>query len=150
MASDRAWPHSNHPAQFRKWLFDRLKSIPDVQWDESQAPTHSSYSEWHAWGVRRAATTPSASSDTPSSPSRSSSFNSRPATPRQNSTDSVYHQTTQVVARISRHSLNLERQWQMARSIAKIDPKGRQHMRALSIFRLPARDANEPTVAVIL
>ena len=152
---DPSYPHQNNPCGFITWLLDRLRDIPDIDWDDSAPIYHSSRDEWHVRGWRRqAAQSPSYSngSHSPTTPNRSSpTSSSRPSTPRQRSHDAYPFHSSSVIARISNRSLRLERQYQLARSIGKTsDPKCKYHVRALQILRLQPRHDGDQLLTVIL
>lgn len=150
---DSSYPHSQDPEKFRNWLFGRLRDIAYITWDESTPPTHSSYGDWHVWGTFLNPES-SPTSRTPGSPGqRQNSFGSRPSTPSRTSSDGKHEPYTaeqQILARISCHTLTLERQYQLATTHAAIsDPFGKHHVRALQLFRLPGHN-HELSLAVIM
>ena len=153
---DASYPHHRDPQRFIHWLFDKLKDIPDIEWDTNAPIFHSTRDEWHARGFRRqpsSAQSPNTNGSTsPITPSRSSfSPPSRPGTPRQSSGESSIHANESVLARISTNSLQLERQYQLSRAVAKrSDPKGLYHLRAQKLLRLPPQNEREPQLTVIL
>lgn len=152
---DTAYPYYNNPSKFVSWLVDRLRDIPDVDWDDAAPLHHSSRDEWHVRGYRRqVAQSPATTngSQSPTTPSRSSpSLGSRPSTPRQRSSETYPFHNSSVIARVSNKSLRLDRQYQLARTIGKTsDPKGKFHVRALQLFRLAPRNDVEPQLTVIL
>ena len=152
---DHSYPFYNDPSRFSTWLLERLRDVPDIDWDETGPLFHSSRDEWHVRGYRRQlAHSPATTngSQSPTTPSRSSpSVGSRPSTPRQRSTEAYPYNNTSVIARVSNKSLKLERQYQLARTVEKSsDPKGKLHVRALQLLRLPPRHDGEPLLTVIL
>lgn len=149
---DSTYPHSQDPEKFRSWLFGRLRDIAYITWDESSPPTHSSYGDWHVWGTLYNPDSPS-TSKSPTSPNhRQNSFGSRPSTPSRTSSDprDASAASQNILARISCHTLSIERQYQLAAThAAGSDPLGKHHVRALQLLRLPGQN-HEPSLAVII
>ena len=152
---ESAYPHHHDPPRFYAWMLERLRDIPDLEWDDSSPLYHSSRDEWHVRGYRKQpAQSPSTTngSVSPTTPSRSSpTIGSRPSTPRQRSSDSYPLYSTSVIARVSTRNLRLERQYHLARAVAKSsDPKGKHHVRVRQLFRLSPRNDGEPLLTVII
>lgn len=40
---DAAFPYTDEPAKFADWLFERLSQIPNISWDRTTLPMHTSY-----------------------------------------------------------------------------------------------------------
>ncbi|KAK6006667.1 hypothetical protein QM012_005675 [Aureobasidium pullulans] len=138
-------------------LFERLRTeAPAYDWDDTLAPFHSSYDNWHVHGYRRA-----------SQPiDRKSSKHSSEATSRERRKDrdseknkdkesersvSDAQQGYDVVARISRHTTRLEREFGLAKRLKEEDdPDCRHFIDPIEFRRLPARQPGDvPLVAFI-
>lgn len=151
---DKALPFADEPDKFVPWLFRRLREITDVEWDESVSPCHSSYDDWHVWGEYSA---PPTSNITPTSSIHGSPiFSPLPSPPV--TTVSTPHTSTvfaparqKIVARVSKHMVRLERQYQLGKTvIANTDPEGRHLARALQLLRLPPRKAGDYPLCCII
>ena len=150
---DPAYPFHNDIARFISWMLERLRDIPDIDWDDSAPCYHSSRDEWHFRGHRRLSNIQSPAtngSQSPTAPSRSSNpSNSRPSTPRQRSSEQLM--TNAIIARLSTKSLQLERQYQVGRAVAKSsDQPGKHHLKVLQLLRLQPRNDGEPLLTVLL
>ncbi|KAI9669685.1 MAG: hypothetical protein M1831_007381 [Alyxoria varia] len=145
---DTNYPYSDKPSRFTSWLFTRLRDIPNIQWDELTPPSHSSYGDWNVWGVLHPEN--AAPPRAPGSPSYTSSFSSRPSTPSRRSSDRP--QSDQLIlARVSLHTLTLERQYQLATThFAETDPSGQHHVRAVQLHRLPPHYDDDPSLVAII
>ena len=136
-------------------LFKRLSQLPGYTWDQSIEPFHSTYNHWHVFGVRHSGDsdlfTPVATSSGPSSLARNSPrTESRPALRHrwksslsESSSDiSLAHGDnepawTPVVARVSSHTVRLEREFHMIRSIVRnLDPDCNHTIRPIDLIRL--------------
>ncbi|KAB8345845.1 hypothetical protein FH972_022900 [Carpinus fangiana] len=162
-------PHADDPSAFLAWLLGRLRDElgPSYTWDDTFTTAHSSYEDWHVWGTLHLDSSNAglAGSSTPSRASASS----KPPSPQPNpnpffspaSSEARHGSRTPsessrpgqqwVLARISKHVLRLDRQYQLARTkLAEADQAGRHHLQALELRRIPSRTPSEPTLAVII
>ncbi|KAI9782051.1 MAG: hypothetical protein M1835_004112 [Candelina submexicana] len=141
-------------------LFERLSKIPGYTWDESIAPFHSSYDNWHVFGIRHIlpSTNPSPPETTRSSSTRTSP---RPETSRASLSQyassvsdngSEYSSAKQepektyqnVIARISTHTLRLEREYHLCQSLIQTsDPECRHIVRSVEFRRLPSQQGDD-------
>lgn len=149
---DTVHPDDGDPSQFLSWLVGRLSEIPGITWRESPPPVHTSYEDWHVWGMR----------DVPANSHHHSgdhgSRHSSPVASTRNSLsesrDQVWiepSKTQKIIARISKHSLRLERQYQLSRELLDaIDPGYERHMRALALIKLPPRNSDETQLTVVI
>ncbi|KAL8977040.1 MAG: hypothetical protein Q9205_007079 [Flavoplaca limonia] len=151
-------------------LFERLSYLGSgYTWDTTLEPFHSSYDNWHVFGIKHIHGDKSLSNATskdgtgaPSESSRRSSpkLGSRP-TPRHFNTSSdaltdlVSAKTDQdrsfipVIARVSTHLLRLEREYQLKKQfIQTSDPDCHHTVRLLGLARLPARQQDPIPLAV--
>lgn len=139
---------------FTRWLFERLREIPDISWDESQSPVHTSYEDYYVWGFARGpqysfTSTSPTSSSTLAATSPSTSTNANAGLPLDGTSPAV--DRVQIVGRVSKHVLRLERQYQIGKQLLeKVDPAGDHHQRCMQLFRLVSRRADEPAMSVII
>lgn len=142
-------------------LFERLARLPGYSWDQTIEPFHSTYDNWHVFGVRQTfdsdVSTPAATSSGPSSATRDSPhIESRPPfrhhwrSSLSESSSDVSSRIEQepswlpVVARVSTHVVRLEREFHMMRSIVQIsDPDCVHTVRPIDLVRLPP-EADDP------
>jgi hypothetical protein len=136
-------------------LFERLALIPGYIWDPAIEPFHSTYDNWHVFGLKQLTdhdvSTPTATSSGPSSATRDSPrFESRPpfrhhwrSSLSESSSDlsssRIEHEQTllPVIARVSSHVVKLEREFHMMRSIVQIsDPDCIHTVRTIDLIRL--------------
>ncbi|KAL8669067.1 MAG: hypothetical protein Q9168_006327 [Polycauliona sp. 1 TL-2023] len=149
-------------------LFERLSYLSGYTWDTSLQPFHSSYDNWHVFGIqhiRGDKSVPTAGSvstaGAPSESSRRSSpkLGSRPTARHFNTssealTDIVSAKTEDrsfipVIARVSSHLLRLEREYQLGKTfIQTSDPDCHHTVRLLGLARLPARQSDPGPLAV--
>lgn len=142
----------NDPAQFLSWLIGRLSEIPGITWRENPRAVHTSYEDWHVWGTRDVLVDEQHHNGSPgmkrSSPI-TSTRNSISGSIDQISTEPT--KTQKVIARISKHSLRLERQYQLSREVLDaIDPGSDRHLKALALMKLAPRNADETQLTVVL
>ncbi|KAH8695518.1 putative sensor histidine kinase/response regulator [Talaromyces proteolyticus] len=151
-------------------LFERLASIPGYIWDPSIEPFHSTYDNWHVFGIRQSSdhdhSTPGATSSGPSSTTRESPrIDVRPPFRhhwRSSLSESSSEFSTSrielespwlpVVARVSIHVVRLEREFHMMRSLVQVsDPDCIHTVRPIELVRLPPEpgDAGPILVAVV-
>ncbi|KIV94754.1 hypothetical protein PV10_02487 [Exophiala mesophila] len=155
-------------------LFERLSQVPNYTWDRSFAPFHSTYDHWHVYGILHNpdVLNPRASISTISSLSLLSSSNKssprldphRPSLRHHHwssisgaSTDSENLSSRSepdpiwqpVIARISTHTLRLEREYHQNLTIIKeADPDGVHTVRPLEMFKLPAGGGDNQPILV--
>lgn len=151
---DAKYPYTDDPPRFQAWLFERLREIPGITWDESVVPTHSTYQDWYVWGDRELSDVPSvrtAASPKPPSTGSRAFHNDRRSSDSTVSSPQPPQRRTRVVTRLSRHVLRLERQYQLERTIAaESDPEGERHIHFIRLLRLAPRNDEEPLLAVII
>ncbi|KAL8734393.1 MAG: hypothetical protein Q9166_001591 [cf. Caloplaca sp. 2 TL-2023] len=149
-------------------LYERLSYLSGYTWDQSIKPFHSSYDNWHVFGIQHIRGDSSAANATsapgaggPSESSRSSpKIGPRPSPRHFNTssealTDLVSTKTDQdrsfipVIARVSAHSLRLEREYQLGKTfIQTSDPDCNHTVRLVGLARLPARQSDTGPLAV--
>ncbi|KAF2720977.1 hypothetical protein K431DRAFT_225201 [Polychaeton citri CBS 116435] len=152
---------STNPRPFVR-LFDRLREeLPDFEFNDHITPFHSSYDNWHIFGKRRQARSRSYASRKRSAASSNvdlpQSGSSRPASRRARSDadttdgastdagtvtdkDGGHGDEQWVVARVSKHSLRLEREFKMAQLLTSTAPVGCNHfVKPIQLSKLPAR-----------
>ncbi|KAJ9293720.1 hypothetical protein DTO271G3_7602 [Paecilomyces variotii] len=150
-------------------LFERLAQLPGYVWDQTIEPFHSTYDNWHVFGVRHSSdsdvSTPIATSSGPSSSARNSPrIESRPAF-RHHWRSSLSESSSElslsrieaepvwvpVVARISTHVVRLEREFHMMRSIVQIsDPDCHHTIRPIDMMRLPGEHGDGGPILVTI
>ncbi|KAH0404275.1 hypothetical protein KCU89_g1289, partial [Aureobasidium melanogenum] len=138
-------------------LFERLRTeAPAYDWDDSLAPFHSSYDNWHVHGYRRASQPVDRKSSKHSSEANSrerrkdrDSEKNRDKESERSVSDA--QQGYDVVARISRHTTRLEREFSLAKRLKEEDdPDCRHFIDPVEFRRLPARQPGDvPLVAFI-
>ena len=139
-------------------LFERLREIPDVIWDESKTPFHSSYDDWIAFGER---IVPQRASSQKSSPASSinispSQHTGRPSYERSPNLSYGPNEDPpparqQIAARITRHVLRLEREYQLSETLlVESDPKRERHVRPLQALRLRPRQPGDVPLLVVI
>ena len=138
----------NESAIFKR-LFQRLRDdIPDYEFFDNFTPFHSSYDNWHYFGKRRR-------KETRDARRRRSMSSSRPANSQARSeADSSVDEETEkekdyyVVARVSKHTLRLEREFKLAQRLCKeSDPEFKYFVKPLQFGRLHARKTGELTLS---
>jgi len=171
---DAAYPDDGDPFEFAAWLISRLEEIPGTTWHQSpplskiaslqpagrktnwSTTAHTSYEDWHVWGSREV--TADAQNTKSSSKQTSPTLSHRPALISSSSNSSTIETSLsrptrqeKIIARVSKHSLRLERQFQFNKEILdRWDPNAEKHLRVLELLRLPARTPEETTLTVIL
>ncbi|KAL1969582.1 hypothetical protein VTN77DRAFT_8135 [Rasamsonia byssochlamydoides] len=149
-------------------LFERLALLPGYTWDQTIEPFHSTYDNWHVFGIRQSfdsdVSTPAATSSGPSSATRESPrIESRPpfrhhwrSSLSESSSDlssRLDHEPSwvPVVARVSTHVVRLEREFHTMRSIVQIsDPDCVHTVRPIDLIRLsPEPDDPGPILVSI-
>jgi len=153
-------------------LFERLAHIRGYIWDQSQKPFHSvcfccaslslpltdlfrqSYDNWHVLGIQQPLDNFSSSSSS-GRPSfgRRSTTQSDDTGPSEVTSDTMQGQEIDgnklVVARLSTHTLRLEREYQLCKSlIESADPNCEHTVRPLEFVRLPGQQENEEPYVV--
>ncbi|KAF2457500.1 putative histidine kinase HHK1p [Lineolata rhizophorae] len=154
-------------------LLGHLNEIPGYTWSADLLPFHSSYDNWHFYGVspspiphhsqavsrsQRSSNDASASGPTGRPPLRthrsegsSSSLSSAAATEVTSTPESPLPSMRQVIARVSSHALRLEREFQLAKMIKSKGGPGAVHfVSPIELVRLPSRHGNENLVASIV
>lgn len=152
---DTDYPYHDDPPKFVAWIFQRLKAISDITWDETIFPTHSSYGDWHVWGTRQpnipTLRHASYSSQSSHNPSSRLSNSSRSSSEWQSPLEEDRPPRMAVTVRVSKHLLSLERQYQLAKTyIEEADPKAIHHVKALQLLRLPPSTEDDLTLGVIV
>ncbi|KAI9791180.1 MAG: hypothetical protein M1816_004172 [Peltula sp. TS41687] len=148
-------------------IFDRLAQIPGYTWDRSVEPYHSSYDNWHVFGVRHIS--PRLSSRTSSSEwsrkdqtQHGHGTGSRPILTTFPSTVDIKGFVTSlgeasqtqelvepVVARISTHVLRLEREYYLCRSLLETsDPDCKHVVQPLDLIRLQSQAGDRGSIVV--
>ncbi|KAG9594323.1 hypothetical protein KCV04_g20641, partial [Aureobasidium melanogenum] len=138
-------------------LFERLRTeAPAYDWDDTLAPFHSSYDNWHVHGYRRASQPVDRKSSKHSSEANSRERRSDRALEKNRDKESERsvsdaQQGYDVVARISRHTTRLEREFGLAKRLKEEDdPDCRHFIDPIEFRRLPARQPGDvPLVAFI-
>jgi hypothetical protein len=150
-------------------LFERLSHLPGYSWDQTIEPFHSTYDNWHVFGIRQSfdsdVLTPAATSSGPSSSTRESPrIGSRPpfrhhwrSSLSESSSDissRIEHEPSwvPVVARVSNHVVRLEREFHMMRTIVQTsDPDCVHTVRPIDLIRLaPEPEDPGPILAFIV
>ncbi|KAI9761553.1 MAG: hypothetical protein M4579_000944 [Chaenotheca gracillima] len=152
-------------------IFKRLAQIPGYTWDESIEPFHSSYDNWHVFGVqhldRSASTGPSTghsgvpSPDETRTESRSSLGAGSTSRSMVNLHDAAAELTSPnpqkdplddcqpVVARVSTHALRLEREFHLCKTLLETaDPSGHHIVQPLDFVKLPTERTDRGPVIV--
>lgn len=138
-----------------KRVFKRLRQeLPGCDFFESFTPFHSSYGAWHFLGKLHAKSTlntrkkssSTASSSRPSSTRTKSDYDQSTA-----SDETEKERDTWIVARVSQHSLKTEREYKLLEKlIAHSDPDCQHFVKPLHFQRLPAREAGDYALSVVL
>ncbi|KAI9708455.1 MAG: hypothetical protein M1820_003916 [Bogoriella megaspora] len=153
-------------------LLARLEaSLPGYTWDTNHVPFHSSYDNWHVLGTQHLNT--EEQDDPPPSPRHASSpaanahqfhrpsLAARSATSRSGqggSDEPVLTPTASparptirnVVARLSRHILRLEREFQLCKRVTRSsDPEYRHFVKPLQFMHIPGNPGEEELVASV-
>lgn len=148
-------------------LFERLSYLSGFTWDQSIEPFHSSYDNWHVFGIRQARvekSTGASISNFGAGPSSTSSRSSpkidpRPSLRQRNTSSDVLtdnvsteidHEPTftQVIARVSTHSLRLEREYHLGKAFIQIsDPECNHTVRLIGFTRLPLLQGDSTPLA---
>ncbi|KAK8154879.1 putative histidine kinase HHK1p [Phyllosticta citrichinensis] len=142
----------------------RLSELPGYSWDAEAEPFHSSYDNWHFYGIQRSPTpkpalgppirAATAHSSSPAlletrPPARTHKSSNSEASAASFSLEPLEH-GKHVVARVSSHVLRLEREFQLAKSIVdECDPDCLHFVRPIELVRLPSRQGSESLVASI-
>ncbi|KAI4251965.1 MAG: hypothetical protein LQ352_004552 [Teloschistes flavicans] len=150
-------------------LYERLSYLAGYTWDQSVEPFHSSYDNWHVFGIQHAqgdksATTPSPAAVGAGAPSASSKsspkLGARPTFRHYNTSSEAMtdllsgrndqeRSFTPVIARVSTHSLRLEREYHLKKAfIQTSDPECNHTVRLISLVRLPPRQSDSGPLAV--
>ncbi|KAL8906915.1 MAG: hypothetical protein Q9207_001723 [Kuettlingeria erythrocarpa] len=145
-------------------LFDRLSHLSGYTWDQSIEPFHSSYDNWHVFGIQHANSERTSSAPLPAAGAAPSSASSRssPRPPQRHpnnssemlsslaSTRTEQEQTfTPVIARVSSHILRLEREYHLGKAfIQTSDPECNHTVRLIRLTRLPVRQGDSGPLAV--
>lgn len=155
-------------------ILTRLLELQNYVWDAEIEPFHSSYDNWHFFGVQkpsrqerplsrgRSAIVSSTSSHSPdatrpalarSHKSSNSDASTSTINPHQTHTegnDKTILEGLPVVCRVSHQTLRLEREFQLSKLVVKnSDPDCRHFLRPVEFVRLPAKAGEEPLVASI-
>ncbi|KAF2739491.1 hypothetical protein EJ04DRAFT_573054 [Polyplosphaeria fusca] len=148
-------------------IFARLLELPNYTWETDKEPFHSSYDNWHFFGVQKAtkerplsrglsAVNPLTSNSPDSSrpplarSHKSSGSDASVSTNQTNLADVPKDRI--VVCRVSSHVLRLEREFQIARLLtSRSDPESKHFVRPIEFVKLPPKPGNsEPLVGFIV
>ncbi|KAH7115194.1 putative histidine kinase HHK1p [Dendryphion nanum] len=160
-------PRPAQPSAFFSHIFARLQELPNYTWDTELGVFHSSYDNWHFFGVQKAfsrerpvsrgrstvnsidSTSPDSSRPTLSRSHRSSGSEHSISTSYTNAAD--LPRDRRVVCRVSTHALRLEREFQLNRRVvARSDPEFKHFVRPIEFIRLPSKNgSNETLVASV-
>lgn len=135
-------------------LLLRLSEIPGYEWQTDKEPFHSSYDNWHFFGTQHVTLESSDAASSSRNSLSSRAGEGRPnlrANKSSNSEISLSSSTStatrKVVARVSRHILRLEREFQLAQQVTRnSDPDCKHFVRPLELIRLPSRHGGEPLI----
>ncbi|KAK8190958.1 hypothetical protein BKA81DRAFT_388271 [Phyllosticta paracitricarpa] len=136
----------------------RLSELPGYSWDADAEPFHSSYDNWHFFGIQRSPRpAPGHPVRAATAHSSSPALETRPPVRTHKSSNSEASAASfsqeygkHVVARVSSHVLRLEREFQLAKSIVDAcDPDCLHFVRPIELVRLPSRQGSESLVASI-
>lgn len=138
-------------------LLLRLSEIPGYEWQTDKEPFHSSYDNWHFFGTQHVTLESSDTASTSRNSLSSKAGESRPSLKANKSfnsdtslSSSASQYTRKVVARVSRHILRIEREFQLAQQVMRnSDPDCKHFVRPLELVRLPARNGSEPLIVSI-
>ncbi|KAK5168940.1 Chk1 protein kinase [Saxophila tyrrhenica] len=134
-------------SMFKRTYARFREELPEYDFLESFTPFHSSYDAWHFFGTKRSKAVPHGgkTSTTSGSTPTTSNYNYAESDETEKEKD-VY-----VVARVSVHSLRLEREYKVLQKlVAESDPECRHVVRPLQFVRLPARQHGDVPMAVSL
>ena len=143
-------PTVDHETQaIFKRLYARLREdLPQYEFYENFTPFHSSYDNWHFFGKRR----PKSALYTRKTSAQSGS---RPGSTRTKSDYEAESDETEkekeqyVIARVSQHSLTLEREFKLCQKLSEeADPGHRHFVKPLQFGRLHARQPGDIPLAV--
>ncbi|KAF2202202.1 hypothetical protein GQ43DRAFT_439896 [Delitschia confertaspora ATCC 74209] len=138
-------------------ILARLLDLSSYTWNTDTEPFHSSYDNWHFFGVKKNLKDRPISrgrSAISASPSSSQSSEIRPQLRSHKSSGSDANATVPtselsrekpVVARVSRHVLRLEREFTIAKHLTKpsgSDPECKYFVRPIDFIRLPPKPGN--------
>ncbi|KAL8866833.1 MAG: hypothetical protein Q9174_006054, partial [Haloplaca sp. 1 TL-2023] len=148
-------------------LFERLSYLTGYTWDQSIEPFHSSYDNWHVFGIRHArgdrssSNAPAATAGAPSASSKSSpKIGVRPTLRHYNTSSDALTDLQSVntedersfipvIARVSAHNLRLEREYHLKKTfIQTSDPECNHTVRVIGMVRLPNRQNDGGALAV--
>ncbi|KAL8941410.1 MAG: hypothetical protein Q9216_002255 [Gyalolechia sp. 2 TL-2023] len=149
-------------------LFERLSYLSGYTWDQSIEPFHSSYDNWHVFGIKQAHSEKSTGASTAahgaglsSTSSRSSpKLDSRPLLRQHNTSSDVLTDTAStttdyepsfipVIARVSIHGLRLEREYHLGKAfIQTSDPDCNHTVQLIGLTRLPVRQSDTAPLTV--
>ncbi|KAF2195293.1 hypothetical protein K469DRAFT_545787 [Zopfia rhizophila CBS 207.26] len=157
-------PDSGREARFSQ-ILARLLELPNYTWNTDIEPFHSSYDNWHFFGVQRATRErPISRGSAVNTSSSHSPDSTRPSLTRAHkssgsdvsaSTNHIHAvdppKDRAVVCRVSSHALRLEREFQLSkRIVSHSDPECRHFVCPIDFLRLPPKPGNtEPLVASI-
>ncbi|KAI9846715.1 MAG: hypothetical protein M1837_003771 [Sclerophora amabilis] len=152
-------------------IFERLAQIPGYKWDATIEPFHSSYDNWHVFGVvqqlperlSQPITSPDGTSAESSISSPGEGLSSRSistlslvdSVSKDHRTDSPISRPRPdaplqpVVARISTHALRLEREYHICKTLLETaDPSSKHVVQPLDFIRLPSERGDRGPVIV--
>ncbi|TAQ86227.1 hypothetical protein B7494_g5445 [Chlorociboria aeruginascens] len=136
-------------------LFDRLRQIAGYTWDESKAPFHSSYDNWHVFGTKN--TSPAGQGATIQPVRPGSERNSPRDSPLVEGSsefgvpEGSERTPIEVVARISTHALREERAYSLCKSVIRnVDPDGSHIARPIDLVRLTTQQGDKSPIVVCI
>ena len=138
-------------AQFKRFYERFRDDLPAYEFYDSFTPFHSSYDNWHFFGrerrkeeVERRSRGGSRKSVETSRPSTSRTRSENADTSSMDGSEKPAKKERWVVARVSKHSLRLEREFKLAEILCKSDNK--HFVRPLEFGYLPGRRRDETTL----
>jgi len=140
---------SDSEGVFLKRLYERLHDdVLEYEFFDSFTPFHSSYDNWHCFGKQRRRPSRNAHSRKSVSRSQSASTANPPEPDESVDEEGEKEKDVYVAARISKHTLRLEREYRLAQTLCKeSDPENQHFVRPLAFGRLPARQSGDVVLA---
>lgn len=145
-------------------IFERLNQLSGYTWDESKKPFHSSYDNWHVYGIRHYQTSTHSIKSNSSGPGRSPSdertrshkggSSERGSELSSFSQDGSFYQSdeqTPVIARLSKHVLREERAFLICKNVIKSsDPQCNHIIKPVELLRLASQQDDEGPMVVAI
>ncbi|RDW68343.1 hypothetical protein BP5796_09000 [Coleophoma crateriformis] len=142
-------------------LFERLQQIAGYTWDDTKA-FHSSYDNWHVFGVKHSSGTPHTNSTTNLQSVKTTTGRNAtdggvtPKAESENGSESdLYNESGEpgnlaVVARVSTHALREERAFHICRNLTRsVDPEGKHIVRPIDLVHFPNQQGGELNIVCI-